>query len=228
MEFEHALRGNLLSRDFLSGGIVEFADWESIDDDDVALLERDLRSIIDGFPAGTSPNESQTEDDLIWPVLERFGWTASLRRQNLSVRGMIDVPDGLLFADDEAKRRANTREAEWMRYEHGALLVESKRWRLPLDDGSGRPGEPSTPSTQMLRYLRRADDLTMGRLRWGILTNGARWRLYYRLRDTVASGAVGLWILSALGIDSTASSDVGDRSNVEAPGSDCRTPQTAS
>jgi len=32
----------------------------------------------------------------------------------------------------------------------------------------------------MLRYLRRVDDLTTGKLRWGILTNGARWRLYYQ------------------------------------------------
>ena len=32
----------------------------------------------------------------------------------------------------------------------------------------------------MLRYLRRIDDVTTGRLRWGILTNGARWRLYYQ------------------------------------------------
>ena len=31
----------------------------------------------------------------------------------------------------------------------------------------------------MLRYLRRVDDLTTGKLRWGILTNGAHWRLYY-------------------------------------------------
>ena len=38
----------------------------------------------------------------------------------------------------------------------------------------------NAPSTQMLRYLRRVDDLTTGKLRWGILTNGARWRLYYQ------------------------------------------------
>jgi len=31
----------------------------------------------------------------------------------------------------------------------------------------------------MLRYLRRVEDLTTGALRWGVLTNGARWRLYY-------------------------------------------------
>ena len=32
----------------------------------------------------------------------------------------------------------------------------------------------------MLRYLRRIDDITEGNLRWGILTNGARWRLYHQ------------------------------------------------
>ncbi len=31
----------------------------------------------------------------------------------------------------------------------------------------------------MLRYLRRVDDLTNGALRWGVLTNGAKWRLYW-------------------------------------------------
>ena len=59
-------------------------------------------------------------------------------------------------------------------------VVESKRWLRPLDRRSGRRGENMAPSTQMLRYLRRVDDLTTGKLRWGILTNGARWRLYYQ------------------------------------------------
>ena len=49
-----------------------------------------------------------------------------------------------------------------------------------LTAGPGRRGEDMAPSTQMLRYLRRVDDLTTGKLRWCILTNGARWRLYYQ------------------------------------------------
>ena len=32
----------------------------------------------------------------------------------------------------------------------------------------------------MLRYLRRVEDLTTGKLRWGMLTNGGQWRLYYQ------------------------------------------------
>ena len=32
----------------------------------------------------------------------------------------------------------------------------------------------------MLRYLRWVEDLTTGKLRQGMLTNGARWRLYHQ------------------------------------------------
>ena len=38
----------------------------------------------------------------------------------------------------------------------------------------------------MLRYLRRADDITRGRLRWGMLTNGRLWRLYWQGAVSVA------------------------------------------
>ena len=90
------------------------------------------------------------------------------------------MPDGLLFPDAAAKDRANSFAEEWKRYEFGLAVIESKRWGRPLDRRSGRRGEETAPSTQMLRYLRRVDDLTTGKLRWGILTNGARWRLYYQ------------------------------------------------
>ena len=172
-------QGSLFAEDFLRGSIEGLADWDDITDEVIDNLETALRSLFDGFPTNLGPNESQTEDDLIWPVLTRLGWTESLRQQNLSARGRENVPDGLLFADAEAKRRANQVAEDWARYEHGQTVVESKRWLRPLDRRSGRRGEESAPSTQMLRYLRRIDDLTTGKLRWGILTNGAHWRLYY-------------------------------------------------
>ena len=111
--------------------------------------------------------KSQTEEDLIWPVLLQLGWTASLRQQNLSARGREDVPDGLLFTDAAAKERANSFTEEWKRYELGLAVVESKRWLRPLDRRSGHRGEENAPSTQMLRYLRRVDDLTTGQAALG-------------------------------------------------------------
>ena len=172
-------QGSLFAEDYLRESIVGTPDWQNLDDMTFDALEAGLREVFARFPTGQSPNESQTEDDLIWLVLDRLGWTASLRQQNLSVRGREDVPDGLLFADESAKDRANGFAEEWKRYSHGLVVVESKRWSRPLDRRSGRRGEETAPSTQMLRYLRRVDDLTTGNLRWGILTNGAHWRLYY-------------------------------------------------
>ena len=179
MNGEKLFQGSLFAEDFLRESVARMPDWQGIDDTSLNQLEAELRDVFVRFPTDRSPNESQTEDDLIWPVLGYLGWTESLRQQNLSTRGREDVPDGLLFADEAAKERANGFIEDWKRYEHGLAVVESKRWLRPLDRRSGRRGEETAPSTQMLRYLRRVDDLTTGKLRWGILTNGARWRLYY-------------------------------------------------
>lgn len=181
MSIEGGFQGSLFSNDFLHDSITRMPDWSGVDDTALDAFQAALQAIFERFPAATGPNESQTEDDLIWPVLEALGWTESLRQQNLAVRGRDDVPDGLLFPDSDTKAHANGFSEEWKRYEFGLALVESKRWARPLDRRSGRASEPeAAPSTQMLRYLRRVEDLTTGKLRWGILTNGARWRLYWQ------------------------------------------------
>ncbi len=175
----NALNGGLFTSDLLEGSVAEFDEWQALNDETLDGIELSLREIFNRFPAAQRPNESQTEDDLIWPVLGSLGWTWSLRQQNLTPRGVDDVPDGLLFADEAAKNRANGFAEEWRRYEFGLAIVESKRWGLSLDGRIHRQAK-TAPSTQMLRYLRRVEDLTTGGLRWGILTNGARWRLYYQ------------------------------------------------
>ena len=181
--FKNYFQGSLFAQDLLDSSIAEFPEWEAYGDPDLASFESEVPSLFERFPTDGKPNETQTEDDLIWPVLRLLGWTESLQQQNLSAKGREDVPDGLLFADAAAKDRANSLTEEWKRYEHGLAIVEAKRWNLPLDRGDANK---AAPSTQMLRYLRRADDLARGKLRWGILTNGARWRLYYAGARSVA------------------------------------------
>ena len=180
MSITTPFQGSLFANDFLNDAVTRLNDWRDVGDGELAAFGASVHDVFYGFPIAGSPNESQTEDDLIWPVLAQLGWTASLRQQNLSAYGQKDVPDGLLFRDAAAKERANGFFEEWKRYEFGLTVVESKRWLRPLDRRSGCQGEVNAPSTQMLRYLRRVDDLTTGKLRWGILTNGARWRLYYQ------------------------------------------------
>ncbi|MYH29848.1 MAG: restriction endonuclease [Acidobacteria bacterium] len=181
----NAPNGGLFATDFLEESITGLDDWKNLTVASLDGIEHSLRDILNRFPTAQTPNESQTEDDLIWPVLACLGWTSSLRQQNLSPHGVDDVPDGLLFADEAAKTRANGFAQEWRRYELGLTIVESKRWGLSLDGRAERQAK-TAPSTQMLRYLRRVDDLTTGRLRWGILTNGARWRLYYQGAQSVS------------------------------------------
>src|SRR5205823_2912899 len=95
---------------------------------------------------------------------------------------------------------AVARPDEWRRYEFGSAIVESKRWNRPLDRRSDQRDEVTAPSTQMLRYLRRVDDLTQGALRWGILTNGARWRLYYSGARSVSEQFFEIDLAAVLGV----------------------------
>lgn len=197
---ESPFQGSLFSADFLQESIGQMPDWKALENDFADELAANLLQIYKSFPTGTASNESQTEDDLIWPILRCLGWTASLRQQNLAPRGREDVPDGLLFEDEASKGEANRFSEEWKRYGFGLAVVESKRWNRPLDRRSGRRGEETAPSTQMLRYLRRVEDLTTGKLRWGILTNGARWRLYYQGARSVSEQFFELDLARVLGI----------------------------
>ncbi len=106
-------------------------------------------------------------------------------QQNLSVKARDDVPDALLYAmpTRRLKPRLSTMEtlpARRLRG-RGQAMEPGPRSRR----GASR-GEEGVPSTQMLRYLRRVDDVTKGGLRWGMLTNGRQWRLYFNGALSVA------------------------------------------
>ena len=194
------LHGGLFPPDYLQESIRELPEWNALSEEALDAFIAEAQRILEPFASGTASraNESHTEDDLIWPLLASVGWTASLRQQNLSAAGREEVPDGLLFADKAAKSRALGVAEGPARYAIGTALVESKRWLRPLDRASGRRGEALAPSSQMLRYLRRADDLTDGGLRWGILTNGAQWRLYWQGARSVANQFLEIDLAAAL------------------------------
>jgi hypothetical protein len=92
-------------------------------------------------------------------------------------------PTCWLFPDVTAKQRAMA-EPSPDRFRHGIAIVENKRWDRPLDRvgaaGRASADEREVPSTQVLRYLSRADTLSERRIQFGVLTNGRLWRLYYQ------------------------------------------------
>ncbi|HEY8124405.1 MAG TPA: hypothetical protein VIF88_03165 [Methylocystis sp.] len=204
MSAETISQGSLFTSDFLTQTITSNAEWHTLHDAEIDALSSDISAIFAQFPTSQSPNETRTEDDLIWPILLRLGWDQYMRQQNLTVKGREDVPDGLLFADAAAKRQADTFVEEYKRYQFGIAIVESKRWKRPLDRRSSRRGEELAPSTQMLRYLRRVDDITTGKLRWGLLTNGGRWRIYYSGARSVSEQFFEIDLAALLEIDGQA------------------------
>ena len=194
MSLTNAVGGALFARDFLENSIEGMPEWKDLEEAELDRLAADLRAVFADFPVAGQPHEAQTEDDLIWPVLELLGWTEHIRQQPLS-RHM--TPDGLLFADAAAKAQAGRVHGAAERYGLGLALAELKRWQAPLDR---RDAGAATPATQLLGYLDRAAVATGGRLRWGILTNGKLWRLYWSGAQSVSEQFFEIDLAAALGV----------------------------
>lgn len=174
------MHGQLFTSDFLREGIRETPGWANAEGEFVAF-RADVGRIYAKVEAGAVLNEAQTEDELILPVLKALGWTEYLRQVTANSKGRQDVPDFLLFASPEAKQSAVAEKRTDRRYRHGNLIVEAKRWRRPLDRSDvADPLDAGTPSSQMLRYLSRAEVASDRAVQWGILTDGAVWRLYWQ------------------------------------------------
>lgn len=174
------MHGQLFTSDFLREGIRETPGWSAAETEFIAFRDS-VRKIFSAL--GTDPilNEAQTENDVIEPVLKALGWADFARQQIANRSGREDVPDFLLFPSAQAKQAAMTVRQPDRRYRHGALIVEAKRWRRPLDRGDATDHlDSGTPSSQMLRYLSRVEVASDRAIQWGVLSNGAVWRLYWQ------------------------------------------------
>lgn len=123
------------------------------------------------FNANT--NEAQVEEDFIQPILHELGWTYEVQE---SIAGINTRPDYALFTSADAKTEAQPDKGTINFWSHVDAVGDAKRWGLDLD--KGRAG--NNPSTQISNYLYRSG------VRWGILTNGRKWRLYEQ--DTARGG----------------------------------------
>ncbi|MFT4095755.1 MAG: hypothetical protein QM651_01440 [Rhodoblastus sp.] len=192
--------GQLFTRDFLLEGITETDNWRQVDYAALAAVRTRAKALLDALAARKNPNEAQTEDDLVYPLLEAVHWAEREVQPNASAKARLDVPDALLYPDAAAKTLAGSLDP-WKRFQHGLCVVEAKRWGRVLDrEEKGRKGEEGTPSSQMLRYLRRVDERTQGKLRWGMLTNGRLWRLYFQGAASVAEEFLEIDLGKALGV----------------------------
>ena len=170
------MSGQLFTQYFLTDGIHTTAEWES-----VGAAFSEFRSAIaplyDNFSVRANPNEAETEQDLIRPVLELLGWSDYVPQQGTAQHEQ--VPDHLLFRDSKGKDQAAVRPNTADRYQYAMVVQESKRFGLSLDS---HDKNESNPHDQILSYLETAASSTDGEIRWGLLSNGRIWRLYDRLK----------------------------------------------
>ena len=166
---------------FLREEIREQPEYQALLEDSAefdAFVEA-ARRIVGEVRAIHEPDEQLTIERAITPLLAALGWPTPLPKRSLTSRDEIDLA---LYAD-EAQRELSLGADEKAQVLGADGIVECKEWGRSLDgSGSGaRPGE--TAAQQLQRYLLIAGTDSAEALRWGILTNGARWRIYsYRAR----------------------------------------------
>ncbi|KHD06789.1 hypothetical protein PN36_25550 [Candidatus Thiomargarita nelsonii] len=173
------MQGKLFTQTFLEQGITQTEVWQSLNQPDYAQFVETLKSIFTNLSADSTLNEASTESEIIWKVLSALDWHDTLPQQTASAKGRYDIPDGLLFPDSQAKTAALAEKKDETRYRFGIVILESKRWQRALDRAD-KTDTLGTPSTQILRYLSRAEVISERRIQWGILTNGRYWRLYWQ------------------------------------------------
>ena len=196
------MQGQLFTQDFLLRGIRDTPPFQALDSATLKQFEAALRGVFAPLRADSTLNEAQTEQVVIERVLVELGWAGDyLPQVNLSGKRREDVPDILLFANAQAMQAARAESRDDKRYRHGVAILEAKRWMRPLDRGdAGEPTDPGAPSSQMLRYLSRADVVSDRAVKWGLLTNGAVWRLYYQDARSRAEEFFEIDVALALGV----------------------------
>jgi len=118
--------------------------------------------------------ESQLEERFYRPLLRNLGFSFEVQEE---ADKSPNEPDYALFASrhdlDDARRGKGTLDF----YNKAMAVGEVKSWDCELDRlGRDRYNKRRNPSFQIWLYLKETKP------RWGILTNGRKWRLYHKER----------------------------------------------
>ena len=171
----------LWSDAFLASEITEQPEYKAVLDEPAEFEQfvATLRELLASMSGVRTADEALTIQLVIEPALQALGWPQTLPARQLTSRDEVDLT---LFESDAARESSLTA-SERDQVLQSAGVVECKAWGRDFDaPGTGaRPGE--TAAQQIQRYLLIAGTDSGEAVRWGILTNGARWRIYsYRAR----------------------------------------------
>ena len=164
---------DLFSGYYLDERVNDLEDWERDDEAEAAFevlselweLEKDLVG---------SYNEDELLDQWITEVCSVLGFDTISEGTLPDGGGYVDR---LLYESDEKRREAAERKLQndtGGMFAKAAALVEAKQWGHDFDQRFSEDRSYRDASHQIKYYLER----TPPELKWGILTNGRKWRLY--------------------------------------------------
>ena len=166
---------SLFSNYYLNALIVEHPQWA--DTPDIESDYAAIKALFDAIaPNAAHLNEAQTEQQFIRPVLERLGHVFEVQPTLHTPQG-VQRPDYAFFPSREVRDGALSGRNTNQFFNTALAIGDAKAWSRNLDQkvrGGGDPFNNHNPNYQIDFYLRSADK------RWGLLTNGGRWRLYHR------------------------------------------------
>ncbi len=161
---------NLFSNYFLENILPTLPEWS--DDAHRAKLEEFGQKYATERRFLPDLNEAQLEERFFRPLLRILGFTAEVQE---GIHEALDFPDYALFENRGELDRAHLGSHQF--YDRALGIAEVKRWDTKLDRfGRDRHNKQRNPSYQIWHYLR------LTKPRWGILSNGRKWRLYHQDR----------------------------------------------
>ena len=174
LPFAHVRNRGLFSNHWFENRLQREPDWDETRDaasealDTLSALWKKERGRVERYGA-----EAPLEQAFIQPVFEAIGWKL-IYQTFLEGR----KPDYALFASDDAKDTALAVERTSPQFWSPVVIVaDAKAWHVPLNKPSIVNNQREYPPQQIEWYLDRSH------CDFGILTNGATWRLVPRERE---------------------------------------------
>ncbi|SHG77724.1 Eco57I restriction-modification methylase domain-containing protein [Halobaculum gomorrense] len=164
---------SLFSGYYLDERVADRDAWDCDEEAEAAFqalqtLWEDEKSLVGGY------NESTLLSQWIDKVLRGLGHDTVEETPLPETNGRIDR---VLFDSPETRREAMEMQQDGMynaTFARASSLLEAKQWDADFDEEFGVQRQYRDASHQVKYYLERTPD----QLRWGILTNGRKWRLY--------------------------------------------------
>jgi len=156
----------LFSGAFLTERLPGSEDWR-IPPEELKAVRARLHDLFAKALPATS--EAGLEEELVRPILSEILGFFYLVQPSRRIFKTHRQPDYALFPNEETKQAAKEFDGDKKLFEHTLAVADAKAWEVDLDAVG--------PASQMHDYI------LLSGVRWGLITNGRRWRLYHR--DTV-------------------------------------------